>query len=180
MMRLTSSCTETSTRSVPAHVCTTDGFPRKTHKPGRTCPISHTQTPGLPPSIRSDTYLNMTLLPEKLVCLMIKLTMDTAVKHASQNLLPLTAFLQDKEYDLLEAANEATTIVSFCNIRELMHLPTVGVAAIRKHISLWVQEHARLFKIMVELCVWRKYFLALVVFDEVCLPKSMVDTIHRC
>ena len=27
MMKLTSSCTETSTRSVPAHVCTTDGFP---------------------------------------------------------------------------------------------------------------------------------------------------------
>ena len=26
MMKLTSSCTETSTRSVPAHVCTTDGF----------------------------------------------------------------------------------------------------------------------------------------------------------
>ena len=26
-MKLTSSCTETSTRSVPAHVCTTDGFP---------------------------------------------------------------------------------------------------------------------------------------------------------
>ena len=28
-MKLTSSCTETSTRSVPAHVCTTDGFPMK-------------------------------------------------------------------------------------------------------------------------------------------------------
>ena len=66
MMKLTSSCTETSTRSVPAHVCTTDGFPReKKHKPGRTCPISHTQTPGLPPSIRSDTDLNMTFLSEK-------------------------------------------------------------------------------------------------------------------
>ena len=29
MMKLTSSCTETSTRSVPVHVCTTYGFPRK-------------------------------------------------------------------------------------------------------------------------------------------------------
>ena len=76
MMRLTSSCTETSTRSVSVHVCTTDRFPRKKHKPGRPRPISHTQTPGLPPSTVRHIYHNMTFLPENVRCLMIKITMD--------------------------------------------------------------------------------------------------------
>ncbi len=48
MTKPTSSCTEISTRPVPAHVSTTDVLPRKTHKPGRPRPISHTQTPRLP------------------------------------------------------------------------------------------------------------------------------------
>ena len=48
MMRPISSCTEISTRPVPAHVSTTDVLPGKMHKPGRPRPISHTQTPRLP------------------------------------------------------------------------------------------------------------------------------------
>ena len=77
-MRLTSSCTETSTRSVPAHVCTTDEFPRKKAQAWQTLPdLPHTDARDPPPPlIRSDTDLNMTFLPEKWVCLMIKLTMD--------------------------------------------------------------------------------------------------------
>ena len=61
-MRLTSSCTEISTRPIPAHVCTTDGLPRKKRLPDLARSPTH-RRPGLPINTVGHRS-NMTFLPE--------------------------------------------------------------------------------------------------------------------